>query len=109
MRTSNMKKKKTKPRDFQLLPDPVWKEEDGMIMPTPFFLVWWQKIAERKYGDKERWLDAASELGYIAKLYDSEASKYYHEAVGFGYEPSEYRVSLGIPVGYAARVTRRES
>ena len=90
-------KRKIKAKDLELLPDPVWKKEDGMIMPTQFFLVWWQEVAEQRFGDRERWLDAASELGYVAKLYDTEKCKFYYEAVGFGFDPSEHRASLGIP------------
>ena len=85
-----VRKKKLTRKDFELLPDPVWIEQDGCLQPTPFFKGWWQKVAEKWFGDKGRIADAAIELGYLTRSGD---------ATGFGYDPELYRESLGLPVG----------
>ncbi len=84
-------------KDFELLPDPVWIVDNSHIEPAPFFLKWWQKAAERRFGAKERWPDIAYELGYVAKVHDPESGKVYMEPVAFGYDAALYRTSLGIP------------
>lgn len=91
------KRRKVTTKDMELLPDPVWIVEDSGIKPSRFFLRWWQRVAERRFSDKERWLDAAWELGYIAEIYDAETGKTYIEPVGFDYNPALARASLGIP------------
>ncbi|MFC1964818.1 hypothetical protein ACFLWG_02295 [Chloroflexota bacterium] len=91
-----MRKRKKTYKDFEFLPDPVWTEVDGVIKPTPFFLSWWQDVAERRFGDRERWLDAAIELGYIIKFYDKEIGTSCYDLMGFDYNPALYRASLNI-------------
>jgi len=61
-----------------------------MLMPSPFFLNWWQQVAQIRYGDKQRCIDVAKELGYVSK--DGEP-------LGFEYDPVMARSSLGIPEG----------
>lgn len=91
-----VRKKKLRRKDLELLPDPVWIVENGRLKPTPFFLGWWQAVAERRFGDKGRWLEAATNLGYAAKVNNPRTGRDYYEAVGFNYDPKEYRDSLGI-------------
>ena len=92
-----MVKKRLTRRDFELLPDPVWVEEDGALEPSPFFRRWWQQYAERRWGDKAKILEAALDLGYIARFYDPNTGKHHYDPVGFDYDPIQYRESLGIP------------
>ena len=88
---------KVRPKDLELEPDPVWVVEDNMIKPSPFFLKWWQRVAEQHFGQKGRWLDIAIELDYVGPVYDPEAEKTYLEPLGFDYDPALARSSLGIP------------
>lgn len=90
------RKHKVTKKDLQLLPDPVWVAEDNRLKPTPFFLCWWQLVAERRFGDKGRWLDAAVELGYVIKTHDPKSGGDCYDAAGFEYDPNQYRESLGI-------------
>jgi len=83
-----MKSKRKKARkDFEPEPSPVWVEENNMLKPSPFFSHWWQQVAQLRFGDKERWLQVAQDLGYILSN---------GEPIGFEYDPSLARASLGI-------------
>ena len=85
-------------KDFELLPDPVWIEEDGVLQPTPFFRNWWEQFAKRRFGDKGRIIDAARGLGYIGICYyDSTTDRAEEGPIGFSYDPALYRESLGLP------------
>jgi hypothetical protein len=96
---SSTRKKKVTMKDMQLEPDPVWvEEEDGVLMPTPFFKDWWERVAERRFGDRRRIIDAAIELGYIGRFRDPETGRTYLDPMGFDYDPIQYRQSLGLPV-----------
>ena len=75
-------------KDFEPEPSPVWIEEDGVLKPSPFFLRWWQQVAQRRFGDKERWLEVAQNLGYVW---------WNGDPIGFDYDPLVTRASLGIP------------
>ena len=54
-------------KNWELEQDPVWVIEHNTIMPSPFFRKWWEDAAERQYSDRDRWIDAAIQLGYIYK------------------------------------------
>lgn len=87
-----MNNKKTR-KDFELLADPIWDNE-GIL--KPFFLDWWQRVAELHFGDKGKVLDAAKALGYIGPIsYDPETGVQ-EGPVDFDYDPALYRQSLGI-------------
>jgi hypothetical protein len=88
------KKKGSKVWDLE--PDPVWVRDGNALIPSPFFLKWWETVAERRFGDRKRWLDAGIELGYISKSFDKVGRKHYYEAVGFDYNPALARCSLGL-------------
>jgi len=77
-------------KDFELEPSPVWVEENNVLKPSPFFNRWWQQVAQQRFGDKERWLEVAQNLGYVW---------WNGDPIGFGYDPIMARVSLGIPEG----------
>lgn len=79
-----------------LEPDPVWIIEDGAQRPAPFFLQWWQAVAERQYGDRERWPEAAHKLGYLVSWTDKHGQNH-TDLEGFEYDPVLYRASLGLP------------
>lgn len=82
------RRRKLTRKDFEPEPSAVWTEENNVVMPTPFFLRWWQRVAQRRFSNKERWLEVAQELGYVARN---------GEAIGFDYDPLVARASLGIP------------
>jgi len=90
-------KTKLKIKDFEFVADPVWAEQDMCLVPIAFFLNWWQTVAERQFGDKTRWIDAAIELGYVVKTYDPIDGKCYLESTGLGYDHILLRQSLCIP------------
>jgi hypothetical protein len=84
-----MVKNKLTRNDFELVPDPVWIEQDGFLKPTTFFHDWWAAVAEKKFGDACRWADVAVELGYVSQ---DKA-----DPIGFSYDPVLFRDSLGLP------------
>lgn len=84
-------------KDIQLLPDPVWVEEDNCLKPTPFFLGWWQAVAERRFGDNSRWLDAAVELGYVYPKVSPDPYGISLAPRRFEHDPALMRESLGLP------------
>jgi hypothetical protein len=89
-----MNSKKTR-KDFVLLPDPIW-DKDGVL--KPFFLDWWQRVAEIRFGDKSKVWDAAKALGYIGSFcYNQETESIEEYPIRFDYDPALYRESLGIP------------
>jgi len=90
------KKRKLTSKDFQLLPSSVWLHKGGKVVLSPFFLQWWEDYAERRFGDKEKVLEAGIELGYIAKMYDPISGGYNYDPIGFDYDPALYRKSLNI-------------
>lgn len=92
-----MKKRKHTTSDWEPEQDPVWILEENMLKPSPFFLQWWQRTAELKYGTRDRWLDIAVELGYVTRLIDSASDQIYYEPIGFDYDPELVRNTLGIP------------
>jgi hypothetical protein len=93
----NVVKKRTLTlKDMDLEPDPVWTQEGNRLIPRPFFFKWWQEYAKRKYGDDGHWLDAAFDLGYVAKYTDPANGHTYFELAGFDYDPTLARVTLGI-------------
>jgi len=77
-------------KDFELEPSAVWVEENNMLKPSPFFIRWWQQVAQQRFGDKERWLEVAQNLGYVW---------WNGDPIGFDYDPLTVRASLGIPEG----------
>lgn len=77
-------------KDFEFEPSPVWIEENNVVMPGPFFLRWWQQVAQQRFGDKQRWLEVAQDLGYVWMNGDP---------IGFDYNPVTARASLGIHEG----------
>jgi len=89
-------KKRITPKDWDLLPDPVWTEAGGSIQPTPFFFQWWRMVAEKKFGDGSRWLDAAVELGYVSRFTDPNTGGVCYDPIGFRYDPNLLRDSLAI-------------
>jgi len=89
-------KKKLRRKDLELLPDPIWIVENGCMKPTPFFLGWWQAVAERQFRDKGQWMDAAVDLGYVIKIYNPKTGRDHYESVGFNYDSKLYRESLVI-------------
>jgi len=86
-------------KNWELEQDPVWVIEHNTIMPSPFFRKWWEDAAERQYSDRDRWIDAAIQLGYIYKETNRRTGKVYMIPVGFEYDPALLRTSLGIPDG----------
>ena len=91
-----MKRRLTK-KDFELLPTPVWVTTEMGIEPSPFFKNWWQNVAEQKFGNRERWLDTAVQLGYVAKFHEPQTGQLCHDPIGFDYDPVLYRTSLNVP------------
>lgn len=81
---------KLRHKDFELEPSAVWVEENNMLKPSPFFIRWWQQVAQQRFGDKERWLEVAQNLGYVW---------WNGDPIGFDYDPLMARTSLGIPEG----------
>jgi hypothetical protein len=92
-----VKKKTLTRKDMDLEPDPVWIQDGTSLVPTPFFSKWWKEYAKNKYGNESRWLDAALELGYVAKYADSDSGQIYLDSSGLGYDASLARVTLSIP------------
>lgn len=82
--------------NWELEQDPVWVIEHGTIMPSSFFRKWWEDVSEHRYGDRDRWIDAAIDLGYVQREVDHHTGKFYLIPVGFEYDPSLLRASLGI-------------
>ncbi len=66
------------------------------IEPSPFFLDWWQNVAEQRFRDRERWLDAAIQLGYVWRFREPNTGQIQHDPIGFDYDPVLYRNSLNI-------------
>ena len=54
-------------------------------------------MAERKYGDKEMWLEIAYELGYVTKSVNPKSGNVVYESYGFEYDGAHIRKSLGLP------------
>ena len=96
MKQQSKKKRKLTRKDFTPKPDPVWHQNGNVIELHPFFLSWWQKFAEHKFGDKDRVLDAAVELGYMWKHRDQNTGEICYDPIGFDYNPVFCRNSLGI-------------
>ena len=84
-------------KDFEPLPDPVWVTTEMGIEPSPFFKNWWQNVAEQRFRDRERWLDAAIQLGYVWRYREPNTGQIHHDLIGFDYDPVLYRNSLNIP------------
>jgi len=91
------KRRKSITDNWQTEQDPVWITEESILRPSSFFLKWWQDVAELQYSDRERWIDIAVNLGYVAKLVDSASGRIYYEPVGFEYDRELIRNTLGIP------------
>lgn len=89
-------KKKLRMKDLELLPDPIWKAEGDNFKVQSFFLKWWQDVARRRFGDENRVIDAAVELGYLRKYTDPATNEESIEPIRFDYDPKLYRESLGI-------------
>jgi hypothetical protein len=87
--------RKVSKKDASLEPDPVWMIQNGVLRPTPFFQDWFERVAETRFGDKQRWWEAAMELGYVCEWTDS----YGHlqvELLRFDYDHDLHRESLGL-------------
>jgi hypothetical protein len=83
-------------QSWELEEDPVWIREGNVLKPSAFFLKWWRRVAEHRFGDRTRWLDAARELGYVWKWRNRTTGKVSYEAIGFDYDPAMARFSLGL-------------
>jgi len=88
--------RKLRKKDAELQPDPVWIIQNGVLRPTPFFQDWFEQVAERSFGDKQRWWEAAMKLGYVCEWTDSYGRPQF-ELLRFDYDPGLYRISLGMP------------
>lgn len=91
-------KRQVREKDMVLEPDPVWIMEGNEVRPTPFFLQWWQAVAECQYGDRERWPEAAHKLGYLVTWTDDHGQNQ-TDLARFQYDAVLYRDSLGLPQG----------
>lgn len=49
-----------------------------------------------RFGDKEHCLEVAAELGYLWRHCESNSKQVQYDPVGFDYDPSIYRKTLGI-------------
>jgi hypothetical protein len=85
-------------KDASLEPSPVWMDQNGVLEPRIFFRNWFEQVAEKRFGDRERWWEAAVELGYIAEWTDSYG-QFQVEYWGFEHDHVLYRASLGRPQG----------
>ena len=72
----------------QFIPGPVWIWEDGVPIPAPFFLKWWQDASVLKYGDALHWLDVGAEFGYMVKKIDPNTKEISYIPEGFDYDPT---------------------
>ncbi len=84
---SKLSRCRKKPKDFELQPDPLWGVVGLELRPRPFFQKFFEDVAERVFGDRGRWVDAAKYLGYVYA--DGDPRR-------FDYDPVELRVSLGL-------------
>lgn len=86
-------------KDFEPLQDPVWltnlwHDNHVALQPTPFFYDWWCRVAELKFGNRNRWLDAAIDLGYVVRYADN--SETLVDFVRFDYDAKLLRESLEL-------------
>jgi len=75
----------------------IWHLRGNKIMPSSLCLKWWQNLAEKKYGDKQWWLEIAYQLGYVTKSTNPESGNITYEPYGFEYDSALIRKSLGLP------------
>lgn len=90
--------RKVRNKDTRLEPDPVWMIQNGVLGPTPFFRDWFGRVAETRFGDKQRWWEASIELGYVTEWTDSYG-RFQVDLLRFDFDPVLYRDSLGLPQG----------
>jgi len=93
--------KKTKPipdnwGSWEFEYSPIWHIQEDEITPSPICLKWWQSLAEKKYRDRQMWLEIAYELGYITKLVNLKSGNIVYEPYGFEYDGALIRKSLGL-------------
>ena len=50
----------------------------------------------QRFGDREHCLEVAVELGYLWQYREPNSEQVQYDPVGFDYDPSVYRKSLGI-------------
>jgi hypothetical protein len=82
---------------WELEYSPIWHVQENKVIPSPLCLRWWQSLAEKKYRDRQRWLEVAHQLGYITKSTNLESGNITYEPYGFEYDGSLIRKSLGLP------------
>jgi len=81
---------------WELEHSPIWHIRGDEIIPNPLCLKWWQSLAEKKYGDRQRWLEIAHQLDYITKSTNLESGNIVYEPYGFEYDGFLIRKSLGL-------------
>ena len=90
-------KRKLTRQDFTAMPSPVWLQNESGFESRTFFLKWWQDVSMLRFGDKEHCFEVALELGYVWQHLEPNSEETQYSLVGFDYNPSVYRKSLGIP------------
>jgi len=88
--------RKVSKKDASPEPSLVWMIQNGVLEPRIFFRNWFEQVAERRFGAKQRWWEAAVELGYIAEWTDSYG-RFQVDHLRFEHDPVLYRASLGLP------------
>lgn len=81
---------------WQLEYSPVWYTRGNEIIPSPLCLKWWQNLAEKRYGDTQRWLEIAYQLGYVTESINPESGNITYEPYGFEYDGALMRKSLDL-------------
>jgi len=81
---------------WELEYSPIWHVQENEIIPSPLYLKWWQSLAEKRYRDKQRWLEIAYELDYVTKSVNLKSGNITCEPYGFEYDGALIRKSLGL-------------
>lgn len=74
----------------------IWHTRGNEVIPSPLCLKWWQNLAEKRYGDKQRWLEIAHQLDYVTKSINPESGNITYEPYGFEYDGALMRKSLDL-------------
>jgi len=83
------------PEDLEFAPDYIWYDDGHKLVPRLPYLEWWQQVAEERYGDEARWLDAALEMGYVVTLRDPSTGQTWMEPALSDYDAGLALKSLG--------------